>query len=89
VSSPNIGVNHAAAGNVAQYPNFGTKYMTDTTDTAALLFQKTGLATVKLMELATESQYDIRRQGTLMVAKMACGHGAVRPECIRELRKAV
>lgn len=89
VSSPNLGVNHTAAGNLAQYPDpGGSKYMEDTSDTAAVVFQRGGLATVKLMELASESAYDIRRQGHLMVAKMACGHGAVRPECIRELRKA-
>lgn len=87
VASPNLGVDHTAAANTAKYPDFNTKYMANTSDTAVLLFQKTGLATVKLMELATESQYDIRRQGTLMVSKMAVGHGAVRPESIRELRK--
>ena len=27
-----------------------------------------------------ESEYDIRRQGSLMVAKMALGHGILRPE---------
>lgn len=89
VASPNIGINHTNAAKLAQYPDFNSKYMTNTAETGALLMQKTGLATVKLMELATESQYDIRRQGTLMVSKMAVGHGAVRPECIRELRLAV
>ena len=34
----------------------------------------------KLMDLAMESEYDIRRQGSLMVAKMALGHGILRPE---------
>jgi hypothetical protein len=34
-------------------------------------------------------EYDIRRQGTLMVSKMAVGHGVLRPECIYEIRKAV
>lgn len=87
VASPNVGVDHTA--NLAQYPDTGgSKYMTDTSDTAAIVFQRGGLATVKLMELATESEWDMRRQGNLALAKMACGHGAVRPECIRELRKA-
>ena len=27
-----------------------------------------------------ESEYDLRRQGSLMVAKMALGHGILRPE---------
>jgi hypothetical protein len=38
------------------------------------------VGTVKLMDLAFETQYDIRRQGTLMVAKYAAGHGVLRPE---------
>ena len=87
VPSANLGVDHTA--NTAQYPDFNTKYITDTSDTSALILQRTALATVKLMELSSESEYDIRRQGTLMVSKMACGHGAVRPEGIRELRAAV
>ena len=38
------------------------------------------------MDLAIESGYDIRRQGTLMVAKMAVGHGILRPESAVELK---
>jgi hypothetical protein len=86
VKSANLGVDHTA--NTAEYPDFNTKYMTDTTGISALVMQRTALATVKLMELASESEYDIRRQGTLMVSKMACGHGAVRPEGIRTLTAA-
>lgn len=88
VKTPNLGINHLAAGNVAQYPDFNTKYMTDTSDISALILQRSALATVKLMELSSESEYDIRRQGTLMVSKMACGHGVVRPEGIRTLTAA-
>jgi len=35
-----------------------------------------------------ESEYDIRRQGTLMVAKMALGHGILRPEAAVEIQTA-
>jgi hypothetical protein len=34
-----------------------------------------------LLDLSMESEYDIRRQGTLMLAKFALGHGALRPGC--------
>lgn len=88
VKSNNMGVNHLAAGNVANYPDFSAKYMADTSAIAALIFQRGALATVKLMDLASESEYDIRRQGTLMVSKMAVGHGAIRPEGIETLVKA-
>jgi hypothetical protein len=40
------------------------------------------------MDLAMESEYDIRRQGTLMVAKYAMGHGIIRPACAIELKTA-
>ena len=45
-----------------------------------LVCHPTAVGTVKLMDLATEMEYDIRRQGTLMVAKYAMGHGVLRPE---------
>jgi hypothetical protein len=38
------------------------------------------IGTVKLLDLATESEYQIERQGTLFVAKYAMGHGVLRPE---------
>lgn len=90
VKSNNLGVDHTAVGNLADYPDTGaSKYMADTTGVEALIFQRGALATVKLMELASESEYDIRRQGTLMVSKMAVGHGAIRPEGIETLVAAV
>ena len=46
----------------------------------AVIFHKSAIGTVKLMDLAMESEYDIRRQGSLMVAKMALGHNILRPE---------
>jgi hypothetical protein len=38
------------------------------------------------MDLSTEMAYDIRRQGTLVVAKYAIGSGILRPECAVELK---
>jgi hypothetical protein len=37
------------------------------------------------MELAMESEWDIRRQGYLAVAKYAVGHGWLRPDALIEL----
>ena len=59
------------------------------TNVRGLVMQKGAVGTVKLMDLAVESQYDVRRQGTLMVAKYAMGHGILRPECAIELASAV
>jgi len=50
------------------------------TNYEALVCHPSAVGTVKLMDLATEMEYDIRRQGTLMVAKYAMGHGVLRPE---------
>ena len=46
------------------------------------------VGTVKLMDLAVESEYDIRRQGSLMVAKYAMGHGILRPESAVGIKEA-
>lgn len=61
-------------------------YGADFSTTAALAFHKGAVGTVKLLDLATESEYQIDRQGTLMVCKYAMGHGVLRPECAIELR---
>ncbi|MAD94608.1 MAG: capsid protein [Rhodobacteraceae bacterium] len=41
---------------------------------------KSSIGTVKLMDLAVESEYSIPKQATLMLAKYAMGHGILRPE---------
>ena len=58
------------------------------TNTNGIVFQRTGIATVKLLDLALETEYSIRNQGTLMVAKYAMGHNFLRPECCYHLRTA-
>lgn len=46
-----------------------------------LIFTPDAAATVKLMDLGVESEYQIERQGTLTVAKYAMGHNILRPAC--------
>ena len=41
---------------------------------------KSAIGTVKLMDLAVESEYSMAKQSTLMLAKYAMGHGILRPE---------
>jgi hypothetical protein len=65
-----------------------TTYQGNFSTTVGLVMNKSAVGTVKLMDLATESEYDIRRQGTLMVGKYAVGHGILRPECAVELKSA-
>ena len=40
------------------------------------------------MDLAVESEYSVRYQGTLLVGKYAVGHGILRPECSAEIKTA-
>ena len=58
------------------------------TNTIGVAFQRTGLATVKLLDLALETDYLVQNQGTLMVAKYAMGHNFLRPECCYHLKSA-
>ena len=51
-------------------------------DTACLVFHKSVAGIVKLKDVTMESEYIIERQGTLMVAKMAQGMGALRNDAI-------
>ena len=45
----------------------------------ALVMHKDAVATVKLMDLSVESEYQIERQGTLIVSRYAMGHNILRP----------
>ena len=58
------------------------------TNYVCLVSHPSAAGTVKLMDLAVESEYDIRRQGTLMVAKYAMGHGVLRPEAAIGIKEA-
>ena len=44
------------------------------------------IGTVKLLDLATESDYKVELQGSLFVAKYAMGHGVLRPEAAFEIK---
>ena len=54
----------------------------------ALVSHPSAVGTVKLMDLSVEKEYEIRRQGTLMVAKYAMGHGVLRPEAAVGIKEA-
>lgn len=67
----------------------GLKYRGNFTNTSALVMHKSAVGTVKLLDMGMESAYDIRRQGHLMVAKYAVGHGILRPQAAVEIRNSV
>lgn len=63
------------------------KYAGNYSTTEALIMTPDAIGTVNLLDLAVESEYDIRRQGTLIVAKKLCGTGVLRPECAVEIKR--
>ena len=87
--------NHIPSGNLggsdpdgdADNNPFGgsTGYNSDFRNSLGVVSHSAAVGTVKLLDLATESEYQIERQGTLFVAKYAMGHGVLRPECAIEL----
>jgi hypothetical protein len=59
----------------------GKGYLDASLDTLKFVAgHKSSIGTVKLMDLAVESEYSIPKQATLMLAKYAMGHGILRPE---------
>ena len=61
----------------------------DFSNTVALMNTPECVGTVKLLDLMVESQYDMNRQGDMIVAKYAVGHGILRPECAFEFSDAI
>lgn len=60
----------------------------DYSPTQAIIVHNDAVGTVQLQDVTMESEYDMRRQGTLMLGKYLVGHGTLRPEGAIELRTA-
>jgi hypothetical protein len=80
-----VKTNNLPSTNVVGGP---TPYRGDFTNLACLVSHRSAAGTVKLIDLAVEMAYDIRRQGTLLVGKYALGHGILRPESAVEIKVA-
>ena len=80
IPQSNVGSNPSGANNT---------YSGDDSKTIGLVFHKSAVGTVKLMDMTTEitgNDYATMYQGTLMVAKYALGHGILRPECSASIK---
>ena len=86
----NIASSDAFFGNTAStMAGFnGNVYHGDFTNTRGVCFHKSALGVVKLRDLAVETDYKIEYQGNLLVAKLMCGMGKLRPEAAVELKIA-
>lgn len=60
----------------------------DYSPTQVIIAHRNAAGTVQLQDVTMEQDYDMRRQGHLMVGKYLVGHGPLRPEAAFELRTA-
>eukprot|EP01032_Pedospumella_encystans_P028914 gene28914-32654_t len=67
---------------------FNNKYNIDASVTSALVMHRTAVGTVKRQDISVKSEYSLRRLGTLILAMMLVGHGALRPEAAAEVKTA-
>ena len=57
----------------------------DCRNTVGLIWTMGAVGTVKAFDIGVETEYQVSRQGTLVVAKYAMGHGVLQPECAIQL----
>ena len=83
IPTNNIPTSNITSG-VAQ--GSSTNFAGNFSTTVACAWQKNAVGTVKLLDLSTEMDYQIQRQGTLVVAKYAMGHAPLNPICSIEIK---
>lgn len=80
--------NKVPQANDSANSNIPTAYRANFSTTVAIGWHPWSVGTVKLMDIKSESMWDMRRQSTLLLAKYACGHGILRPECAIEFKSS-
>lgn len=80
--------NHLPITNISAVTGEQNTYNGNFSTTVGVAWHKSAIGTVKLLDLSMESEYQVWRQGTLMVAKYALGIGVLRPEAAVELKTA-
>ena len=89
---PVIMSNNVPQSNVGSNPGGSNNtYSGDDSKTIGLVFHKSAVGTVKLLDMTTEisgNDYQVMYQGTLMVAKYALGNGTLRPEAAATIKLA-
>lgn len=63
-------------------------YRINMATTVGAVWTPMAAATLQLLDVQMESEYDMRRQGTLMLGKYLVGHGPLRNKCAVELKTA-
>ncbi len=80
-----VKTNNLPSTNDAAVAGENNTYAGNFTTTVGVVVHKSVAGTVNLMDLATEMEYSVRHQGTLIVSKYAKGTGILRPESAVEL----
>jgi hypothetical protein len=87
-NAPIIKTNRLPQGVVASDASTRNTYSGTFTNVSALMCHKSCIGSVQLLGMKAEMAYDMRRQGTLVVASYAKGHGILRPEGAVEIMTA-
>jgi hypothetical protein len=74
--------------NSAAITGTNNTYNVDAQHIAATVFHKSAIGTVKLKDMVMENTYDPRRLGNLLTARLALGHGILRPEAAVSIKQA-
>lgn len=88
---PMVGGVQIVKSNLVPHTNVSTgvsTYQGDFSTSVAAVWHKGAVGCLTLMDLGVESEYLVKYQGTLMVAKYATGYGILRPESAVELKTA-
>lgn len=64
-------------------------YRADFSNTVAVVMTPQAVATAEVQGVSTESEYQVSKQGTLMVARQMTGTRTLRPEAAVEIKKGV
>jgi len=83
-----VKTNNLPTANESAGSNENAALNLDYSNTIAVANTPEAVGTVKLLDLKMESQWDIRRQGDIILGKLALGHGVLRPETSLEINDA-
>ena len=86
LNSPNVPLGDDAT--VSDATDIKYYHNGDFSGTVGVIFSADAIGAVRLMGLGVQTDYQVERQGTLMVARQSIGIGTLRPECAVELAVA-
>jgi hypothetical protein len=80
--------NNVPSADDSSNTNLMAKYKADYSNTIGLVWVPDAVGTVKLMDISSQMEWQIREQVTYMISKYLVGHDKLRPECAIEVLKS-